>query len=202
MDDITLWIGRLAAGNEQAAQAIWERYYRRLLAVARAKLVGRMRRAADEEDIVLSAFHSFFGGVAAGRFPQLDDRHDLWRVLLTLTAWKAASHIRRECSEKHGGGNLRGESVFLAGAPDDEHYGIDQVLSAEPTPEFAALAIEQLEHLLDRLADPMLRDIALRKLEGFTNQEIATALDCGLRTVERKIERIRAKWDKETPPRP
>lgn len=197
MDDITRRIRRLAAGDDPAAQAIWERYYRRLLGVARGKLAGRLWLAADEEDVVLSAFNSFFGGVAAGRFPRLDDRRDLWRVLLTLTAWKAVSHIRRECSEKYGGGNLRVESVFLAGAPGDECCGIDHVLSAEPTPEFAALAIEQVKQLLERLDSPMLRDIALRKLKGFTNEEIAKALNCGLRTVERKIERIRAKWAKE-----
>ncbi len=44
------------------------------------------------------------------------------------------------------------------------------------------------------LNDPGLRQIAFWKLEGYTNEEIAEKLECTLRTVERKLERIRAYW--------
>ena len=77
---VSRWISGLKAGDELAAQKIWERYYRLLVTHARKKLRTSARREADEEDITQNAFHSFFRGVDRGRFPQLDDRDDLWRA--------------------------------------------------------------------------------------------------------------------------
>jgi DNA-directed RNA polymerase specialized sigma24 family protein len=66
--------------------------------------------------------------------------------------------------------------------------------AAGPTPAEAAVLNEELERRLKALGDPLLRRIALRKLEGYTNQEIAVEIDATERTVERKLERIRARW--------
>lgn len=195
-DDVTQWVGGMAQGDEQAAQRIWERYYAQLLPMARRKLGGR-RRIVDEEDAVLSAFHSFCRGLDAGRFPRLNDRHDLWKVLLSLTARKAALYNRRENAEKRGGGKVRGASVFSANG-SAEHLGeIGAVLGTEPTPEFAALVSDECGQLLDELDDESQRQIAILKLEGYTNQEISERLDMGLRTVERKLTLIRGKWAKQ-----
>jgi DNA-directed RNA polymerase specialized sigma24 family protein len=71
---------------------------------------------------------------------------------------------------------------------------LDRIDSDGPTPAEAALLNEALEQRFQRLNDPGLRQIALWKLEGYTNQEIAGKLECTLRTVERKLERIRAYW--------
>jgi DNA-directed RNA polymerase specialized sigma24 family protein len=196
-DDVTQWLTQLAEGDELAAQRIWERYHERLLHLARKKLRRSRRRAADEEDAVLSAFHGFCRGAASGRFPQLADRDDLWKVLMTLTARKAASHLRRELAAKRGGGKVRGNSVFKKDDSTTGTGGIDQVLGEAPTPEFAVLVTEECEHRLDELGDESLRRIALLKLEGCGNQEIAEELGCGLRTVERKLKRIRARWERE-----
>jgi DNA-binding CsgD family transcriptional regulator len=46
------------------------------------------------------------------------------------------------------------------------------------------------------LSDQSLRQIAIWKLDGYTNQEIAERLGCALRTVQRKLERIQAYWSK------
>ena len=91
---VTLWIGHLQAGDDGAAQKLWERYFRRLVGLARKKLRDTPRRAADEEDVALSAFDSFCRGVRRGRFPQLDDRNNLWRLLVTVTARKAFDQVR------------------------------------------------------------------------------------------------------------
>jgi hypothetical protein len=88
------WLGQLKDGDPDAAQHLWQRYFARLVGLARARLQGTPRQAADEEDVALSAFKSFCAGVKQGRFPRLDDRDDLWRLLVTLTARKAA-HLRR-----------------------------------------------------------------------------------------------------------
>src|SRR3984893_18595241 len=93
---VTRWIGALQAGDHAAAQQLWERYFRRLVGLARKKLQGASRRAADEEDVALSAFNSFFRCAEQGRFPNLVDRDSLWRLLVVLTARKAAHLVRDE----------------------------------------------------------------------------------------------------------
>src|SRR5262245_46060314 len=71
---VTQWIDGLKAGDPNAAQKLWERYCRRLVGLARKKLRAAPRRAADEEDVALSAFDSFCRGAEQDRFPQLNDR--------------------------------------------------------------------------------------------------------------------------------
>lgn len=193
-DDVTQWIRGVADGDDLAAQKIWEGYFDQLLRLARRKLRGSARRVADEEDVVLSAFSSFCQRAKAGSFPRLDDRHDLWKVLVTLIARKAVSQVRHERAKKRGMGEVRGESVFPRHADQEENVGINQVLGTEPTPEFAALVSEECGQLLDQLNDESLRQIALLKLEGFRNEQIAEQIGCTLRTVERKLARIRDKW--------
>jgi hypothetical protein len=56
---VTQWLGQLQAGDPAAVQPLWERYFQRLVGLARLKLRGAPRRAADEEDVALSAFDSF-----------------------------------------------------------------------------------------------------------------------------------------------
>src|SRR5215470_8233302 len=94
-DSVSHWIGRLKAGDTAAAQELWQVYFRRLVGLARVRLQGLPRRAAaDEEDVALSAFQSFWEGAVRGRFPQLADRGDLWKLLVTLTARKALHLVR------------------------------------------------------------------------------------------------------------
>lgn len=192
----TSWIGQLKGGDPAAAQKLFEAYFQQLCRFAQRKLGSAPRRVADEEDVVLSAFNSFCLGAAQGKFPQLNDRDDLWKLLVTITARKAlrqAQHARRQ---KRGGGKVRGESAFL-GAEASEHHGIDQIVGREPTPAFAAELTEEFQRLLDRLGDETLRRIAVLKMQGYTNQQIAAQLGCALRSVERKLNGIRKIWSSQ-----
>ena len=101
---VTVWIAALRQGDSLAAQRLWEGYFRRLVGLARQKLLGRPRAAADEEDVALSAFTSFCQGAQAGRFPRLADRDNLWQVLVLLTARKAGRLRKHERRQKRGGG--------------------------------------------------------------------------------------------------
>jgi RNA polymerase sigma factor (sigma-70 family) len=197
-DDVTQWIRGLARNDEYAAQQVYERYFEQLVSLARKKLGDLPRRASDEEDIVVSAFHSFFRGLRAGRFPRLDDRDDLWRLLVTITARKAVAELRRAYARKRGGAAVRGESVFV----DEQRtrHGIGQVLGRAPTPDFAVQVTEECDQLLSRLEDDSLRAIALLKLEGYTNEEIGQEMGCALGTVARKLARIRKIWAQENEP--
>src|SRR5262245_36787462 len=53
---ITQWLGLLQAGEPAAAEKLWQCYFDRLVRLASRKLRASRRRAADEEDVVLSAF--------------------------------------------------------------------------------------------------------------------------------------------------
>src|SRR5215831_12166142 len=159
---VTRWVTALKGGDAAAAQALWERYHRRLVALAREKLRSARRRAADEEDVVQNAFHSFFRGVSQDRFPQLNDRDNLWRLLVVITARKALDQLAHEHTKRQGGGTLAGESRIIPGAED---AAIEQVVGDEPTPAFAAQVAEEYERLLDRLADETLRKVAVWKME-------------------------------------
>jgi DNA-directed RNA polymerase specialized sigma24 family protein len=191
--DTTL-LARLRAGRDsQAAQELWRRYFQRLVGLARTRLRNVSRRARDEEDVALSAFNSFFRGVDNGRFPELNDREDLWQVLMLLTERKAVNEFRREKALKRGGGNVRGDSCFAAGA-DSGKQGIDEIGAPGPTPELAAILTEECRRLFQVLDEPELRVVALLKMEGFTNEEIARSLDRVPRSIERKLRAIRKIW--------
>src|SRR5262245_24152666 len=114
---VTRWVTALKGGDLAAAQPLWERYYRRLVALARQRLQSARRRVADEEDVVQSAFHSFFEGVARGRFPQLGDRDNLWRLLVVITARKALDQIAHQHGIRRGGGTVQGQSRMYPGEP-------------------------------------------------------------------------------------
>jgi hypothetical protein len=81
---VTPWICWLQAGEQAAFQKLWERYVRRLVGLARKRLQGAPRSAADEEEVVLSAFDSFFRRAQEGHFPKRLDRNDLWQLLVLI----------------------------------------------------------------------------------------------------------------------
>jgi DNA-directed RNA polymerase specialized sigma24 family protein len=191
---VTRWLSQLQAGDPAAARPLWERYFRRLVGLARQRLHGASRRAIDEEDVALSAFKSFFRGAARGRFPNLADRDSLWRLLVVITCRKA-SHLRRDEGRQNGGAG-----PFTTDTPNTSGGGsvLDRVLSREPTPEFAAQVTEERERLLRRLDDD-LRSVALLRMEGYTVNEVAARVGCVPRTVKRKLKLIREIWEKELP---
>src|SRR5438105_10140275 len=133
---VTNWINLIKGGDAAAIQRLWEAYFPRLVGMARKKLREAPRRAADEEDVALSAFDSFCDGAAQGRFPQLTDRDDLWHILVTITARKALQLMRHERRLKRGG-SVRGEAASHEGpGADRDEIGPEQVIGREPTPEF------------------------------------------------------------------
>ncbi len=199
---ITQWLDELKAGDPAAAQPLWERYFERLVRLARRRL-GSTRRngiVEDEEDAALSAFDSFCAGAAQGKFPRLSDRDDLWKLLVVITARKASAQIDRHKAQKRGGDWFQVSPVPLLDEPGDrDGFELDQVADSGPTPEFSAMVAEQYQRLLDALGDDQLRQIALWKMEGLTSDEIADKLGCARRTVARRIDLIRKIWLEVSP---
>ena len=181
---VTHWLAQLPTGDSAAAQQLWERYYQRLVGLARKRLQGAGVLAADEEDVALSAFDSFFRNAQDGRFPQLVDRDNLWQLLVTITARKAC-HLLRDARRQKRGGDCKRVDADL-----------DRVVGREPSPVFAAQVVEEFQLLLDRLDDDLLQAVAVGKMEGYTNDELAARLAVAPRTIERKLRIIRGIWEK------
>ena len=189
-NSVTQWIPGLKRGDPAAAQRLWEAYFRRLVGLARVRLRDAPRRVADEEDVALSAFDSFCRGAQAGRFPRLDDRDDLWQILVLLTVRKAIDLRNYEARPSRGSGRVQSLT-------DLSPEGLEALGGDEPTPELAAQLTEEYRRLMGRLGDPTLQSVATWKLEGYTNGEIAARLGCVTATVERKLARIRSEWADE-----
>jgi DNA-directed RNA polymerase specialized sigma24 family protein len=190
---ITRCIALLKGGDRDAARLLWQRYFHRLVGLARNRLRNAPRAAADEEDVVLSAFDSVFRRAERGQFARLEDRDDLWELLFIVTVRKAANLAKYQRRARRGGGAGRALS-------DLEGLGAEEILGPEPTPEMAAEMADECARLLGLLGDEGLRQVARRKLEGWTNAEIAAELGCVETTVERKLQRIRRLWEREGGP--
>ena len=187
---ITRWIHDLRTGDSVAAVQLGCEYFARMVALARQRLAVT-GRTADDEDAALSAFKSFCLGARAGRFPQLRDRDNLWPLLIALTVHKCVDYVRRETRLKRGGTTSPVAVEF------------ETVMSQEPTPEMLAEINERLTLLLEQLdatGDPVLRKVALWRLEGDTAAESAGRLGCAKRTIERKIQVIEQVWDRAESP--
>ncbi len=128
------------------------------------------------------------------RFPDLHDRDELWHLIVRITERKAYDQLEREARKKRGSRLVAGESAFMDLEASGPGAGINEVAGPEPTPEFAAEMVEAVDRLFDKLADEQLRQIALHKLEGYTNAEIAGKIGRSLPTVERRLRVIRQRW--------
>ena len=196
---VTLLLQRLQAGDRDASEALWRLTFPRLMRLARSRLQGLPRRAADEEDVALSAFDSFVRGAEQGRFPKLHDGDGLWRLLITITARHASEWRQHETREKRGGGEVRGHSAVTPPAESSgTGDGFDRLPGDSPDPGFEAAMADSCRRLLDMLGSPELRRIAVWKMEGWTNAEVAEKLGCVVETVERRLRLIRSIWQSES----
>jgi DNA-directed RNA polymerase specialized sigma24 family protein len=195
---VTHWLQQLTAGDRTAVERLWQRYYPQLVRLALRRLEGA-GLGGDAEDVALSAFRTFCNSALQGRCPDLLDRDDLWGFLVVVTVRKALNWIKHEQAAKRGGGEVQ-NFVDLQGATNNEAAALPEFLSREPDPQTAAAAADECRRLLALLGDPVLQSVAVWKLEGHTNEEIAALLGRSLPTVERKLKLIRKLWEEEGTP--
>lgn len=193
-ESLSLLVQRLRDGDEAAATELWQRYYHRIVRLAAKRLPASLKRTRDEEDVALSAFHSFVAGVRHDRFPNLAGPDNLWGLLIVLTSRKVQAHLRHHTRHKRGGGKVRGESVFLHRDDTAVGAGIGGVLGDSQGPALEAEMAEAAERLLDLLGDDNLREIAILRMEGYLVDEIAKQLEMSKRAVERRLQLIRKIW--------
>lgn len=186
---VTFWFEAAQKGDEAAATHLWDWFYPKLVKLAQAQLDKSKRRVYDEEDVALSAFHGVYRDARGGRVPKNCNRNDIWGLLTTQLLRKIIDRRRADAAQKRGGDEVRGDSAFLEG-------GIDLIASREPGPEFALELLDEANAVLARLSEP-LRQVALLKMDGLTNEEIAAEIGLTCRSVERKVERIRKQFTKD-----
>lgn len=188
LGSVSSWMARLRDGDPDAAQALWERYFLPLVASVKRHLWDVPRAAADEEDVALSAFDSFFRRASQGQFPRLADRHDLWSVLLMVASRKARDLVNHEQRQGRDWRRVEREGEGPETSP------FDGVPDRELDPSLSAELADSVRQLFRCLGDDELRAIAQRKLEGFTNEEIAAQIGRSLPTVERRLVLVRECW--------
>lgn len=194
-DLITIWIDELRGMDDSAAEKLWRHFMSNLLQEAKARLSAQSRRVYDEEDAVQSAFHSVCAGIRAGNFPYLNDRNSLWGLLLRVTSLKVAQRHRFDRRQRRDLRRTLTDSIF-ANSPEATGAIVSCLQSREPSAEFVTQFVEVSEMLFQKLADPMLQEIAQMRMDGHTDTEIAEKMLCSRRTVQRRIELIKRQWEK------
>ncbi|MFP6762212.1 MAG: ECF-type sigma factor, partial [Planctomycetaceae bacterium] len=119
---------------------------------------------------------------------------DLWRLLAVIAARKAIDQVNHQRRQKRGGGRVRGESILIEFQAEGGTFGMADLARAESSPDFIDTMAAECQHLLAQLDDEQLKELALLKMEGFTNEEIAAKLDCARRTVQRRLKLIQEIW--------
>lgn len=168
------------AGRTEAFGELIDRFWPRLMALANSTLGGRSRRISDADDVLQNAMINFWRKVDRGDLQENLDRNDLWNILGSITVRKALTLQERENAQKRGGG-----WVMTA-------MSLENLEAKASYAEFDLLCTELLAML-----DPGLRSVALLRLMGYKNREIAQELECTERTVERKLQLVRSIWDDE-----
>lgn len=186
---VTYYMNQLREGNRDGTDELWRRFYSRLVRLAHNRMNAKFRRATSGEDVAAIAIAECFKSLEEGRFPELEGRDDLWNRLAQITERRALNEIRRQTSQKAGGGKVVGESVFLR-ADESIPPGIDGIAGKEPTAEYVDQFSLTVSELLTGLND-QLREIAILKMQGYTNREISVRVKVSIATVERKLAILR-----------
>jgi len=188
---VSEWLGRLKAGESEAAQLLWNRYSKSLIAMASRRMADMPKLAVDEEDIAQNVFSSVCRAAKNGHFSGVMSRDDLWWILLDFTKKKVVDHVRHESARKRefGHAKLNGD------LGKTQHWvDFDELVGREPTPEFAVMLDDQYRYLLGILRNDTLRNVAVLRIEGHSTAEIASRLAIGVRAIERKLQLIREQW--------
>jgi len=186
---VTRWLAELRAGDDLAATRLWKFLHRRLLSVSRVELGRSAHRSSyDEDDVAQSAFYSLCKALQNGRYEQLENREELWKILAVIAINKARNRARDQGRQKRGG-----DKAHVA---DGDPY-LQGLVSAEFTVDEDLMMKEECERLLTLLQRDELKQVAILKVEGYTNEEIADRLRCSRRSVQRRLNLIRDLWSKE-----
>jgi RNA polymerase sigma factor (sigma-70 family) len=196
MADNTEWIEKWKEGDNDAFAKIWVAFYPKLVRYAEGRMLNMRKRELDGEDIVASAMRSLCRKQEQDGFEKLDSSDDLFKILYTIVRRKICQKQRIVHSGKGGYGKVRGESVFV-NAAGEQNGGLSEAAVSDVTHEEVVEYYEELEKRLAGLNDPKAKEVLSLSFEGYKNEEIAEKMNISLRTVERKREILRKAWLKD-----
>lgn len=194
---ITAALHALEEMDAEAAQVLWDRYFERLCAFSEGRIYRRHRRLVSPDEIAADAFMALVYGVQQKKFEKVRNRDELWQMLTLIASRLIIQTHKYHGREKRGGGFKR-----LSGPNSSSATGRSTVdfLMEEITPDSIVELEELSQRLLQLLPSDQLRQIALRRMAGYSTSEIAAELDCTTRTIERKLAMIRTVWNSFQPP--
>jgi DNA-directed RNA polymerase specialized sigma24 family protein len=181
------WIDACGSTTEEVIARAWTRFFQRLVRTAERKLERVPVTGIDGNDLAQSVFRTFLRRLNDGQLKQLqefEDDEDLWRLLVKIAHRKAVAAWRRQWRLKRAGGRKCSGTL-------------DSVPSKEMTPDLRAALRDEKAHLISILSTERMREIAGRRLDGATSEEISAALETTPRTVERNLRLIRNEWRRE-----
>lgn len=195
VDSVSEHLRKFKAGDREASNELIQRYWDRVLQAASARLRDAGMRVVDGEDVAVSVFASLCRRADENKFADsdLEDREDLWNLLLRLIRNKSIDAFRRERAKKRGAGTVRGESAFM-NVNHDERLGIGEVEEIVAGPVERAAIAEQQAMLMEALNSDIVREVVMLRLEGHETPEIASRVGLSDRSVRRKIALARQAW--------
>ncbi len=187
-DSVTGQIQRLKEGDRGVVEELWKGYFPRIVGLAKKILGPRPHPCSTEEDVALSAFKSLIFAAEENRFPQLEDRDDLWELLVMITRRKVADKRHYDRAKKR---DFRRE----VNADDTDGKPIVlQTPGGEIDPAIEAEMADELHEFLKLLPKEHHKTVVLLKLQGYKNKEIAKEIGRSVSSVERYLELIRERW--------
>ncbi len=181
MSDDRELVNEVQAGSESAAKDLFDKYCERLLRLAKRRIGQRMSSRFDPEDVVQSAFRTFFTRVKNDEF-EFAHEDDLFKLLVRLTVRKTLRRIQYHRADK------RNPEVEMGHKSDGSEI-FAHVASDEPTAEVEVALLDEFEKFVGQL--PALdRQVLELKVQGYSTVEIADRLGTYDRKVRRIIERL------------
>lgn len=175
---ISLW----KAGVQDAASILVARYELRLMSLVVQRLSRKYRPAIAPEEVVQSAFGSFFrvanrSGRAAIEFKETESA---WKILATFVRRKLSRALEREQALKRGG--------------DKERISLDEAgfhLAVQPNIFEADELLADIEGLLSNDEKLLWESLLI----GLTQKEMATRFNVDERTIRRRIVALRERME-------
>ncbi|MFT7631508.1 MAG: RNA polymerase sigma factor (sigma-70 family) [Mariniblastus sp.] len=184
---ITMWLAAAKTGDAKAAQALFERFFKKLVSVSQTQVL-RKERVEDSEDAAIEAMYDFLAGVTTDKYPNIADRSSLWPLLVAIVVNKSKRQVRKQHAKKRGNGIVRGESVFEE--INDLGLGLADFAEATQVEPMAQDLNEIVTEYRKHLSGFLEKEIFDLKLEQHSNRAVAKILDRPPATVDRKVKKI------------
>ena len=170
-------VERFKAGSESAATELFDRYCEKLMGMARRRIGQRMASRIDPEDVIQSAFRTFFSRVRNDEFT-FEGQSDLFKLLVRLTVNKTLRQIAHHRAAKRDPNKEAGQ-----GSEEDDVFR--SLTDGDPSPDVEVALVDEFERFLSQFS-VFDRKVLEMKLHGHSSAEIAESLG----SYERKIRRV------------